>query len=1012
MIFADFIPMNSEPGFRYIADQVYDKRDHGQPLEIKDLIVLLADTLLDHSFFKSPRWNYQYGGIRYTPGSLSINDPRKILVMQWPAAIGDTAMAASFFSLLRNKYPCSEIYFLSNKTAQNIYGASSIVDHYIDNPLNVFLDQIAAGQRPKLQELIPAISYFVKILTIQRFDLCINLQILPQSAVLTKMVQATEVIGMTLTEDGMPVILGNVWAAHLFGTSAGLMRRFNPLHRNEIFRLMIGDETPPPLNPASLIRADSIDSVQKRFDASGIEDQDRVIGLFPMATWPTRIWPRFDKLAKMLEDRFNAKILMFGSQDDDAAITGIVESSKSSALKIANLDLNELMAAICGCDLIITNDTGPMHLASLLKQKVVALMGSTSIREVGPWQSEFVVLQSDQCRECYKETCDKADFCMDHITVEDVVQAADALIDSGERKTDLKVSENVSWYSNDHTHTFLSDVEAFIARIHYFALNKFIPDNQKQLSDHLKGNIPDSALKFLENMCNEAIPVLKETVSKLNKNGRELCMTMADRHLNRYKPYLKHFTVLNSMKYLDKRAGANTMDAYKKYYSGLLHDIECLLSIMQAFSGGPSPKIKKTSTATPHQQVLILCNGYPPHYYGGESIYNLHLADALVKDGYRVTIINPIRIPIKNEQTVKSIHPQPEISLYQIRINDGETFAANADAAILDLVDKINLPPDIIHCSTNVYLGAVEILKRRFQTLLIYTINSMDSAIIYDVLTKKNGNRAVDDLDFHRREITRAKKMCETSDLVMATTNAMASSISKHYGVHRGKIRMVYNGTDIEKFAAGNRHKEIARIKETLHISDNETVILFAGRMEPSKGVLPLAQAALSIVKSHARVSFIFIGNGSLDEDLKSMLSGHQNIHFIGWIGKEEIAAYFHLADVVVMPSLLEPFGRVAVESMASRSCIITSDADGLNEIVDHEINGIKIPIRHDRYGDRSLSHEQITEAIESVIINPQRMKMLVENAYHKSKTFDLSYFEDGVRTVYGELKAGLIYGG
>ena len=142
------------------------------------------------------------------------------------------------------------------------------------------------------------------------------------------------------------------------------------------------------------------------------------------------------------------------------------------------------------------------------------------------------------------------------------------------------------------------------------------------------------------------------------------------------------------------------------------------------------------------------------------------------------------------------------------------------------------------------------------------------------------------------------------------------------------------------------------------------------------------------------------------------MLSGHHNIHFIDWIDKEQIPDYFHLADVVVMPSLLEPFGRVAVESMASRSCVITSDADGLNEIVDHEINGIKIPIRYDRYGDRSLSHEQIADAIESVIINPQKMKMLAENAYYKSKTFDLSCFEDGVRVVYGELKAGLIYGG
>lgn len=402
------------------------------------------------------------------------------------------------------------------------------------------------------------------------------------------------------------------------------------------------------------------------------------------------------------------------------------------------------------------------------------------------------------------------------------------------------------------------------------------------------------------------------------------------------------------------------------------------------------------------KNVLIICNGYPPFYFGGESIYNLHLADALTKKGYNVFIINPIIVSPENQSTVKVFKPEENISLYQIHINDDD-FLSKANAAIAELMKVVGIDIGMIHCSTNRFLDAVSSLKERYQVPLIYTINSMDIAIIYDVLMKKNVDNGIHDLEFYRSEIARAKQMCRNSDIIIATSNAMVSLIMKHYGVHEEKIRMIYNGTEIERFASNDCQDEIADIKNTLNITD-EKIILYSGRFEPSKGIQPLAFAVKAILENYKNIKFFFLGNGSLEESLRAQLSGYENVHFVGWVSKEKVIGYYHIADIVVIPSLLEPFGRVTVENMASRTCVIASNADGLNEIVDHNVNGIKLYIHYDKYGDRSIYPEQIIEALESIIHDKKKMDFLVANGIEKAKKFDLNHFIDGIAEVYSEI--------
>lgn len=1000
--------MDFKTGLKKIAGQVYCKRNSGKELDTKDLMVLLADTILDQRFFKSPNWDRLYGGVRYIPHKCQARRPQRILIIQWPAAIGDLAMAAHFLASLREVYPASEISFLADSKASSIYGSSRLVDHFIDNPLDGFLDQIMEGKELDLKGLISTISGLVKTLTSKQFDLAINLQILPSSAVLARLAGAEETLGMTLSQDGIPTIFGNIWCPYLFGVSSGLLRRFNRLHRSEIFRRFLDGTGEPFLHVSSLITDESIRNVQGLFDSKGIKDNDLVIGLNPTANWPTRVWPKFDVLAKALEDKYGAKILIFGSKDDDEAVTRIVKSSNSNAVKVTHLGLNELMAAICGCDLFITNDTGPMHLACLLKRKVVALFGPTSIREVGPWGTESVALQSNKCCDCFKYSCEKEDFCMEHISIEDVMYAAEFLMNRDQGDNKKKTSSDVTWLSQDDEYKFPDDVDEFISRIHLSLLENKYWRGEVKTSVPKDIELPDQEIELIRTMCSNLNSLLRKAIATMNSDNKDALIQDTDRYLIKHQDYIKNIIVLNSMRFLDKSPGiTEDIQSYKRYYSGILDDLDYFSRHLDTHHRKDIPLEKVKHKVKKSTNVLIVCNGYPPFYFGGETIYNHHLADALTKKGYNVFIINPIGVSPKSQPSVKFFKPARNISLYQVRIGEGSDFSSKVNAAIMELLEVERINTGIIHCcSTNSCLDAVSRLKERYHVPVLYTINAIHIPVTYDVIVKKKANTVIDDLCDYRSDIARTKQMCENSDLIITTSNAMVSLVMKHYDVNRRKLRMVYNGTDFEKFAYYSRKEEIDLIRKELNITD-EKVIIYSGRIEPLKGIQQLAVAVKVILEKYNNIKFIFIGNGSFDKNLKSQLSRYGNVHFIDWMSAEKIAAYYHLADVVVMPSLIEPFGRVVVENMACRTCVIASDADGLDEIVDHDVDGIKLPIRYDEYGDRSIDPEQIIEAIEKTIFDQKKIDFLAANAFEKAKQFDLNHFIDGIDSVYREIMAG-----
>ena len=166
---------------------------------------------------------------------------------------------------------------------------------------------------------------------------------------------------------------------------------------------------------------------------NGVVDKDIIVVLCPGGNWDPKRWPKnnFAKLADILAENFNARIVIAGAKKDADLARDIKGMMKYPPIIAAGkTTLKELGALFSRADLVVANDTGPMHMAVAMKAKTIALFGPTSPEVTGPYGSgDYRVIRGQpECDvPCYDNKC-RENLCMDAIKVEDVAQAASEML--------------------------------------------------------------------------------------------------------------------------------------------------------------------------------------------------------------------------------------------------------------------------------------------------------------------------------------------------------------------------------------------------------------------------------------------------------------------------------------------------------------------------------------------------------------------------------------------------------
>ena len=146
-------------------------------------------------------------------------------------------------------------------------------------------------------------------------------------------------------------------------------------------------------------------SVNRLLSSLGVNLGKMIVGVNPGSIWPTKRWAAegFAQLIQLVKNKYDCEVLLFGASEDAAVASKIYDMSGRSAINLAGkIGLQELPAALNVCCVLVTNDSGPMHIAVARNIPTVAIFCATT-PDLGfyPYSSNSIVLEKElSCRPC------------------------------------------------------------------------------------------------------------------------------------------------------------------------------------------------------------------------------------------------------------------------------------------------------------------------------------------------------------------------------------------------------------------------------------------------------------------------------------------------------------------------------------------------------------------------------------------------------------------------------------
>jgi heptosyltransferase I len=330
--------------------------------------------------------------------------PKKILIVK-PSSLGDVVHSLPFLNAIKSCFPKAEIHWVIAKGLEGLFEGHPMINRL------VIINKDSWNKVSKGSETIMEIARLFKELKNERYDMVVDLQGLLRSGIITMSTQAPLKIGFAEAREG---------SSFFYHYRIRTGKDIHAVDRYMKIAEALGCDTGSiffPFFPPKVR-----EHIREIFSSSG---QYAVI--VPGARWDTKIWPaeRFGKLASMLP----MKSVVIGGVADIQIADTVVAYSQGKAITLAGMTtLGELIAIMRDARMVISNDSGPMHIAAAFNVPVVALFGPTSPSRTGPYGKGHCIIRSAiPCSPCYKKRCDDLK-CMEEITVVNVFKKMDNLI--------------------------------------------------------------------------------------------------------------------------------------------------------------------------------------------------------------------------------------------------------------------------------------------------------------------------------------------------------------------------------------------------------------------------------------------------------------------------------------------------------------------------------------------------------------------------------------------------------
>ena len=358
---------------------------------------------------------------------------------------------------------------------------------------------------------------------------------------------------------------------------------------------------------------------------------------------------------------------------------------------------------------------------------------------------------------------------------------------------------------------------------------------------------------------------------------------------------------------------------------------------------------------------------YPPRIVGGIARVVHDLSKRLIKDGHEVTVITYRDGNVPEYENDKGVEVY-RVDNYMIHPNNFIDWIMqlnfNMIAKATEVINKEG-GFDVIHAHDWLVTYAAKSLKQSFNLPMVATIHA----------TEAGRNSGIHD-DTQRYINDTEWLLTYEATEVIVNSNYMKGHVQGLFGLPFDKISVIPNGINLNNFTGIDRDYDFRR----RFAMDNEKIILYVGRLVYEKGVQHLISAMPKILENYHDSKLVIAGKGGMIDELKSQVESmglSNKVYFTGYLNQKEVQKMYKCADVAVFPSTYEPFGIVALEAMLAGIPTVVSDIGGLNEIVEHGVNGMK---------SYTGNPNSIADSVLSLLFDPQLAMNVTKNAKNKVK--------------------------
>ncbi len=328
-------------------------------------------------------------------------------------------------------------------------------------------------------------------------------------------------------------------------------------------------------------------------------------------------------------------------------------------------------------------------------------------------------------------------------------------------------------------------------------------------------------------------------------------------------------------------------------------------------------------------KVLLLTWEYPPNIVGGLARHVYGLSRSLAKDQCEVYVITAKHPNSADYEVVDQVHVFRVNPLHEQEPNfltwiAGLNLAMMTKASELFKQHQFNL----IHAHDWLVGTAALLIKKQHNVPMLATIHSTEHG-------RNNGIYTETQTFIHEKE----RQLIAGADQIIVCSEYMKNEIGKLFFRNTDDLAIIANGVDFE-VAQPNQKAVVAGIP----IDQQRRLIFSVGRIVKEKGFDTIIEAVPTLINNYPDLYFIIAGKGPMLEQYHQLVNEkglQHHIYFIGFINDELKAQLFNQCELAIFPSLYEPFGIVALESMAFGKPTIVAKTGGLTDIIDHRKTGL-----------------------------------------------------------------------